>query len=549
MDIRKHLELRTAPQVVFDALPARRDATRFMVRCAGEWAPVTWQSFADQIRGVAMHVDSQIQPGERCAVFAQNSVAWFASALGIQAAHGVLVPVYGSSTTDQAAHILAHSDAKIVFVDTSTLPRMVEVCRSLASPVQVVLIDESDESEESDAPATVSESSFVSWSDALRQGDEATSSARLEALLGSASLDDHAMMLYTSGTSGAPKGVPLTHRNVGVNGRDWFESNAALLEEGYVDLLWLPMSHIFGFGEAGIGNRLGWTSYLSEPKAVLDDLASIRPDVLMSVPSVWEKIANGARSDSDPAGAFQRLTGGALRFCLSGGAGLKPAVKEFFWDQGVLIIEGYGLTECSPTLTLNRPDDFRFDSVGKVFPSVELRLASDGEILARGESVFRAYHNDSDATRAAFDEEGWFKTGDVGRWTQDGFLQIVDRKKDILVTAGGKNIAPANIEQQFQGEALIAHVVVYGDGEKYLVAALWLNEDQGQHEERTALAQQRVDAVNLRLARHETIKKFVIIDEPLSVESGLLTPTLKVRRKHVYARYGERLRALYESNP
>ncbi|MBK7394711.1 MAG: AMP-binding protein [Myxococcales bacterium] len=205
----------------------------------------------------------------------------------------------------------------------------------------------------------------------------------------------------------------------------------------------------------------------------------MKPNVFMSVPSVWEKLAQAAISEPDPTQRKARLaavTGGALEFCLSGGAGLKREVKEAFHGAGTLIIEGYGLTETSPTLTLNRPDAFRFDTVGKPLPSVEVRLAEDGEILARGPSVFGGYHKDPAATAQCFTADGWFKTGDVGRFTDDGFLQIIDRKKDILVTAGGKNVPPANIELRFADDPFVAHVVVYGDGHQSLVAGVWLNE-------------------------------------------------------------------------
>ena len=208
------------------------------------------------------------------------------------------------------------------------------------------------------------------------------------------------------------------------------------------------------------------------------------------------------------------------------------------------MIEGYGLTETSPTLTLNRPEAFRFDSVGKPFPSLELRLDTDGEILARGENVFSGYFKDPAATAAAFTEDGWFRTGDVGRWTDDGFLQIIDRKKDILVTAGGKNVPPANIEARFVDDPVIERLVVYGDARSYLVAAIWPRAGVPAEELQTLVAQ-RVDAINTQLARYESIKRFFIAESPLSVEDGTLTSSLKLRRKAVYDRLRDKFEALY----
>jgi long-chain acyl-CoA synthetase len=356
-------------------------------------------------------------------------------------------------------------------------------------------------------------------------------------------------MLYTSGTSGNPKGVPLTHRNVGVNGADWMKNNAPLLDADFRDLLWLPMSHIFGFGQMCTGNVLGWETWMTSPQDALALMPEVAPHVFFSVPAYWEKLARAmlAEAGDDRAArraTLARLTGGRLRFCLSGGAGLKMEIKEALLDAGVLVIEGYGLTETSPTLTLNRPGDYRFDSVGKPVTSVELRLADDGEIEARGPSVFSGYHDDPAATAAAFTADGWFKTGDVGRWTDDGFLQIIDRKKDILVTAGGKNVPPANIEARFADDPAIERVVVYGDARSYLVAAVWLSATVPAAA-REAEAARAVAAVNAHLASFETIKKFWVGDDALTVEAGLLTSSLKLRRKAVYERYRDRFEALY----
>jgi len=574
MDVTAYLEPKIAPRAVFDSLPERRSRARFMVPNGDDWRAVTWGAFARQIQLAGLFLGGVLRSGDRAAIFAPNRVEWISAALAIQAAGGVMVPIYPASTAEQAAYVVSHSDARVVFVDTpALLGRLFEAWGSCGQVERVVLLDDALDAGQVLASLRAKgkkvpgyaevEPRLITWSRvqafgaALDAEDPAAFTRRVDAV----SLDQPGVMLYTSGTSGNPKGVPLTHRNVAVNGGDWLRCNSPLIDEGAVDLLWLPMSHIFGFGEACLGNTLGFTTYLTDPVSVLAKLPEVRPSVFMSVPSIWEKLAMGAMKEPDQArkeAALRASTGGRFKFCLSGGAGLKREVKELFHSCGLLIIEGYGLTETSPTLTLNRPDAFRFDTVGKVLPSVELRLAEDGEILARGPSVFGGYHKDPDATREAFSEDGWFKTGDVGRFTEDGFLQIIDRKKDILVTAGGKNVAPANIEQRFADEPLLAHLVVYGDSKRYLVAGVWPNKaavdahldasgvaPEARAEAARALIQQRIDRINAELASYETIKKFALLDPPLTVEAGLLTATLKVRRKKVYEAFRHHLEALY----
>ncbi len=583
MDVSKYLEPRIAPSAVFDALPERASRVRFMVpgvKPGDDWRAVTWGAFAREIKDISLFVGSLLGPGERAAIFAGNRVEWMSAALAIQAASGVMVPVYPSNTAEQAAYVVEHSDAKIVFVDgAALLGRIFEAWHAYAAVGQIVLLDDALDPAKVLASLTARgvavpslaevERRIVAWSRARALGEarDRESPEAFEQTMRGVSLDRAAMMLYTSGTSGNPKGVPLSHRNVAVNGADWLRACAPLLRESAVDLLWLPMSHIFGFGEACLGNTLGFTSYLCDPRSVMEKLPEVRPHVFMSVPSVWEKLATGAMTAESAEGRAEKLralTGGNLEFCLSGGAGLKREVKEVFHAAGVLIIEGYGLTETSPTLTLNRPDAFRFDSVGKPFPSVEVRLAEDGEILAKGPSVFGGYHKDAAATAEAFTSDGWFKTGDVGRFTDDGFLQIIDRKKDILVTAGGKNIAPANIELRFADDPFIAHVVVYGDGQRYLVAGVWIAEEvlrahlatlpgaAGTSGDAFAAAARewvagRIEKVNAQLASYETIKRFHVMTQPLTVEGGLLTPTLKVRRKRVYEAFRAELEGLYRA--
>jgi len=516
-----------APCAVFDKLATHRHRVRFQVRTGNAWQPVTWGQFAQQIRGVARWlVEHDVEPGQRIAIYAQSSVAWASVALGAQTAGAVFVPIYPASTAEQVAYILEHAEIGHVFVAGREQIARLEHARSLV-PLPPEAIDLEDEA----------------WIAAAAARDAAAPTL-VDARLGALDLDQPAQMLYTSGTSGNPKGVPLTHRNVGTNGADWLACNAPLLAEGDRDLLWLPMSHIFGFGELCAGNLLGWETYLATPADVLDLLPGVAPQVFMSVPAYWEKIARAVAASSDRDEAMRRITGGRLRFCLSGGAGLKVEIKQLLHAHGVLVIEGYGLTETSPTLTLNRADAFRFDSVGKPLPSLELRLDTDGEILARGASVFAGYFKDPDATAASFTADGWFRTGDVGRWTEDGFLQIIDRKKDILVTSGGKNIPPANIEARLADDPAIERIVVYGDARPYLVAAVWLRAGVPR-DERDRLAAKRIAELNAELARHETIKRHFIVDEPLSVEAGTLTSSLKLRRKIVYEQLRPRFEALY----
>jgi long-chain acyl-CoA synthetase len=545
MDVTRYLELKPAHEWLLERAAERAERVRYHLRAAdGTPTTVTWRAHAEAVLDLAGFVHAEgLDRGARAAIFAPNRLEWITAALGVQAGGLVMVPIYPSSTADQAAYVAEHSEAELLFVDTEALlERVFSAWSRYASVRRLVLLDDGLDPfavaariEGGPAPAEL-EARCCSWSTAMRRGAEArrAAAAAVEARVHGAALSDLSIMLYTSGTSGRPKGVPLTHANLQSNQEGWLRAMAPLLDEGAVDLLWLPMSHIFGYGEACIGNQVGFETHLVTPAEVLDRMAELRPQVFFSVPSYWEKIA------AHPAGVAA-VTGGQLRFCLSGGAGLKVAVKEQLLAAGVLIIEGYGLTECSPTLTLNRPDDYRFDSVGKPLSTVELRLAEDGEILARGPNVFAGYHRDPVATAEAFTEDGWFKTGDIGRLTDDGFLQIVDRKKDILVTAGGKNVPPANIELRFKDEPSIEHLVVYGDGRKFLVAAVWPTPGAEPAAIEAAIAR-----VNAELASYETIKRHALVtDRPLTVEGGLLTPTLKLKRKRVYQEFSTVFEGLY----
>ncbi len=564
-----------AAQIVFTQ--AARDDLRDQPRCMipaedGEWQPVTWGEMSTRVQRIASFlIDRGVDKDVKVAVLSNTRLEWGLAGIALCAARGVLVPVYPTLVGEQLAHILSHSDAKVLFVENSDqLKRVLLVWDQLHLDTLVTFdaVDAAALARDAGIEGDEVASRCFSLADAERQGADALAPEpeRVLTRTEQIELDDVGFLVYTSGTTGMPKGVLLSHRNVGVNGGDWVSLNGPLLAEGNVDILWLPMSHVYGWGQFCLGNQLGFRTYFSSPVQALRHMTALSPHIFMSVPAYWEKLAQMAQAaspdDSAQHAELRRLTGGRLSFCLSGGAGLRREVKEFFKAAGILIIEGYGLTECSPTLTMNRIDDYDFGSVGKPFPSVRLKIAEDGEILARGDNVFLGYYKDEQATKAMFDDEGWLKTGDLGRFNGKGFLQIVGRKKEILVTAGGKNIPPENIEQRFRDDPLILQLVVYGDAKKYLTAVVdvddqvakaklaEIGETAGRSPRQHPLIKkwvgERIDAVNQSLARYETIKKFCLADEAMSMENGLLTPSLKVKRKKVYERYRQHLESLYE---
>lgn len=554
MDVGPFLRVRPAPAAVLQRANQTPTGVRFWVGAPASPEPVTWQRFAMEMRAAAhLLIQSGAAAGEIAAVFGANSLSWASCALGVQLAGLTMMPIYPASTGEQAAYQLRHSNTRFVFVAGREQATRIA---SLALPLVVVTMDRAawgarpSAAGALGAAASTSAQQWIDWQTIWTQhsADDARTPDLVDARFADVDVHDRGLLLYTSGTSGPPKGVPLTHHNVGINSADWLVNHQTLIDEGDVDLLWLPFSHIFGFGELCLGNTLGWQSTLCSPSDAMALLPSVRPHVFMSVPAYWEKIAQAMRTHIatglSPKAALATAAGDRLRFGLSGGAGLSMAVKEALRDARLVVIEGYGLTETAPTLTLNHPSAYRFDSVGRPLPSVQLRLADDGEILAQGPNVFAGYLHDPESTRAAFTEDGWFKTGDIGRFTDDGFLQIVDRKKDILVTAGGKNVPPANIEQQFASVPGVERVVVYGDGRPYLVAGIWLLPDVPVNA-RAACAAAAIEATNAKLARYETIKKFFIADEPLTVESGLVTTSLKVKRKAVYEHFRKRFEDLY----
>ncbi len=544
----------TTQSLFFDRVERWRDRSRFMVPDGDGWRSVTWGEYGEQVALLAHALGALgLGPDDKVGIFSDNCLEWIYAGIGAMAARTVMVPIYHASTTEQLGYIVRHADLKLLFIRDQGCANALATCAEDFPELQTIV---SFEGTIRPVNAAVAGLSFDELQ-ALGREYRGRHPGHIDELIGAVDMNDVAYMIYTSGTTGQPKGVPLSYRNLAVSTNDWVSINGPLIHPHSDDIHWLPNSHIYGWGAIGLGNLFGFCSYLGTPLNVLELMPQLRPHLFMSVPAYYEKLYLLAQQSSNDykkqLETLRSLTGGRIQFCLSGGAGLKHSVKEFFLDAGMLVTEGYGLSECSPTLTMNWPQDFNFDSVGKPYPSVQLRLAADDEIEARGPVVFKGYYKDPQATREAFTADGWFKTGDVGRWLEGGFLQIVDRKKDIMVTSGGKNVAPQSIEGRFADNPYIEHLVVYGDGKKYLVALVTLRPAAEADSPASVndpvireLVQEQIDLVNRELAPFETIKKFHLALERFTPLNGLLTPALKLRRRAVLERYRAELEALYE---
>src|SRR6266496_16164 len=419
--------------------------------------------------------------------------------------------------------------------------------------------------------------------------------------------DDVATIVYTSGTTGPPKGVVQTHGNH-VSALE-SAAQTTSIKEGDVHLLFLPLAHSFARLESFIGVHRGLcTAFAENIDKLRDNLPETRPHFICSVPRVFEKVYAGAMARAEGGSPIKRkifhwavgvgkevsrlkqagqpvpaalaikykiaeklvfskmqaALGGRLRFAVSGGAPLSREIAEFFHAAGILILEGYGLTETCPVLTNNREDSFKFGSVGRALPGVEIKLAPDGEILGRGGNIAKGYFKKPEATSEVFLPDGWFATGDIGKIDADGFLYITDRKKDLIVTAGGMNIAPQNIENLLKGDPFISQAMVHGDRRPYPVALITLNPEEvakfareqgimasdptvlAKHPKIVERVQRTIDAKNSELQSYAKVKKFAILPEDFTVDNGALTPTLKVKRKVISERHRAALDALYQ---
>ena len=593
---------RSVLEVFRTTAAARPDAVAARYEAAGRWRDVTWR----EMDGIATEAAAAlirvgVAPGERVAILSNTRVEWSLADLAVMGAGAVTVPIYQSNLPSECEYILRDAGCVAAFVeDAAQLAKVRQVRAALPALRRVVCF----------TPGAVDagDASETTWDRFLESGREWLAGHRAAVDARAAALDPESLLtiIYTSGTTGPPKGAVLAHdcmlyeaaatREIGIIGPDDVEYLFLPLAHSFAKVLevaWFATGHVMAF-------------WRRDQKKIVDDLAAVRPTVFAAVPRILEKVharvveeidrrpgvagalarwglAKGREAAArggaswDPGwlvartlvfGAVGRQLherfGGRLRFCVSGGAPLSRELAWFFHFAGVKVCEGYGLTETSAGTTINRPDRIRPGTVGSPLPGTELRIAPDGEVLVRGRGVMRRYWNRDADTAEAIDAQGWFHTGDIGEIDADGSLRITDRKKDIIVTAGGKNVAPQNIENALKATSpLVSQVVVHGDMERYLTAlvtldpealAAWAAERRiygaddyvalTRSPEVRAEIDRVVAQVNRELPSYSTVKRVAILDHDFQV-GDQLTPTLKVRRKLCVDRYRAEIDAMY----
>src|SRR5579864_8876204 len=552
------LETRTAPALWRYVLDQKRATPAYLEEQPDGWRDVSWDEAAARVDALARALMARgVRRGDAVAVLAHTRLEWILLDWAIMNIGAVVVGLYPTNSATECEYILAHSEAVLAFVEDD------EQQAKLASIFSGPLI-RFDELAEFEATAGDAQSEPV--------GEE-----------------DLATLIYTSGTTGPPKGCMLTHKNL---------TTAAIRVKTHIEgttdtvLLFLPMAHSFArICHQSAAFRGATLALCSEATRVPEALARVRPTILPAVPRVYEKVHSNALGEIERASGAKRAIGrwalrvgsragalrrsgqslspllrvevaladrlvfskvrerlgGRLRLGISGAAPLSVDVLEFFNSLNMLVIEGYGLTETSSSLSVNDPDDYKFGTVGHAVEGCDVRLDPDGEILVRSDTVFSGYYKEPDATAAAFTDDGWFRTGDVGELDDDGWLKITDRKKDLIITAGGKNIAPQNLENALKASRFVSQALVVGDRRPYVTALITLDpaEMQTAHSDPTELVQGIVDDVNRDRVRVEQIKRFAILPRDFTQEDGELTPTLKLRRKIVHEHFADEIEQLY----
>ncbi|BBX60856.1 AMP-dependent synthetase [Mycobacterium saskatchewanense] len=592
-----------APSVArlfLDRVAATPHAEAFRYPQDHTWESVTWQQVGERVRNLAAGLIALgIAPEDRVALASATRYEWVLVDFAIMCAGAATTTVYPTTHATDVAYIVANSGSRVVVAENQAqLDKLLEHRGELPEVRKVVLIDGNGDGEWT-----------ITLADLEQMGKQllADSPGAVDERVAAIGPDQLASLIYTSGTTGRPKGVRLSHRS-------WTYTAAAIDSLGILgpddlNFLWLPLAHAFGKVMLALPLQIGFpTAIDGRVERIIDNLATLHPTIMGAAPRIFEKaharvqemaaeqgrltkmmldwaVGVGRKvSDARQAGRKPSLAsmvaykvadrlvlstirerfGGRLRFFVSAAAALDRDVAQWFDAVGIAVLEGYGLTETAAASFINRPNAYRFGTVGHPFPATEARIADDGEILLRGPGVMSAYHDLPDATAEALDEQGWFHTGDIGEIDDDGYLRITDRKKDMFKTSQGKYVAPSAIDAKFKGLCpYVSEVVVYGEGKPYCVALISLDTEaitdwagksglagksfaEIAADERTEeLIAGYVDALNLELNRWEQIKKFVIADREFTIESGDLTPSMKLRRKVVIEKFADRLSALY----
>jgi long-chain acyl-CoA synthetase len=586
--------VRTLPEMVrWGAALYEGSALRFWHQ--GRWRDLSYAELGMAVSEIARGLIALgVRQGDRVSILAGTRAEWTLADLGALCAGAVVAPIYQSNSPEECLYILEHAGSRVAFCeDAEQLAKVAQVREHCPQLEHVVTFDGSG----ADA---------ISF-DELRTRGSAVDAGELDRIAAEGRPGDVATIVYTSGTTGAPKGCVTTHANLIQTAR-MYEQQIDLGPASVV-LMYLPLAHLLArvtqMVVLDVGGTLAyWTG---DPKALFDDLRRARPTHLPTVPRVLEKIHTAALSDAQAHGQLRatalrralvsgrrirtlerqgrqpdwparlrhavadrlvlskvrELFGADLELVLTGAAPIATDVVEFFDACGVLVLEGYGLSETTAAATLNTPTSFRFGTVGRPLPGVQVSIAPDGEILIRGPNVFAGYFKDEPATREALSDEGWLRSGDLGSLDEEGFLRITGRKKDIIITSGGKSITPGNIEAALRGIRWVSEALVFGDDRPYLVAVLTLDPDWARSlaawlgvrpdikamatDERVhAHLAHEVERLNQRFARVEQIKRFAILDRDLTQETGELTPTQKAKRAVVYSKFKDVIDSLYQ---
>jgi long-chain acyl-CoA synthetase len=569
---------------------------------AGQWRGISWLDYGQRIQATAKALLRYgIAPGDRIAIFSENRPEWSMTDYGVMSVRAVTVPIYASSTPSQAAYILADAEARLCFVSKADKARQLLPLLNSMPRLEKILVFDGDVQEQDD-PRLMKYEGF------LEEGRNFGSDADVHALIKQAQPDELCTIIYTSGTTGEPKGVMLTHRNLlsQVEAIDQFFP----LDQNDVDLEFLPLSHAYARVSCyWVQSHGAQTYYCDDPKKVVSYLQEVRPTFMVGVPRFYEKIYAAAQHKMNHASFLERqlfawalklgrswheahfnhrsaslttrlqflladrlvlqkirgLLGGRIRYFSAGGAPLSKEIEEFFFACGIFIAQGYGLTETSPIISCNRMGSFKFGSTGQPIPGCDVKIADDGEILVKGINVTPGYFHRPEANRETFDAEGWFHTGDIGRLDEEGFLYVTDRKKDLIVTANGKKIAPQKVEKYLGSDYYIEQVVCFGDRRKYITALIVPAFDAvEEHFKEQGLVfpsreamiadervmdfiQSRINLYASNFADFELVKSFRLLPREFSMDQGEITPTLKIRRKVVQSNYAPLIEAMYHN--